>query len=194
MHYYLIEVLLYETALDSDVGQRRYGSYPLARLNMLHACLNSTKLCFDTFYSFPVSQLFNLPYTVWTLIEHAIVVLSRLSSLQAEGWDHDYVRSILDFAACMDMLSQRLDEATAGVDITSGQGDYNSVPRATSRLFSGLKAAHKAKSRSQAHQNEQTPGFDSSVSGTTPLFDEFDVQPASSFFEFLDEEFWQQFS
>ncbi|KAJ9615255.1 hypothetical protein H2200_001329 [Cladophialophora chaetospira] len=101
---------------------------------------------------------------------------------------------VVDFAACMDLLSERLDQATASVDNTAGQLGHNSVARAASRLFSGLKTAHKAKYTAEADHPGQPSGSYPSLIGTMPLFDEFFLSPATSFSEFLDEEFWQQFS
>jgi hypothetical protein len=193
MHYYLIEISLYEAAMNEDIEPSQYGTYPFARLSLLHACLNSTKLLFDTFQVFPPSQVFDLPYTIWTLLEHAIVVLSRLSSFQTEGWDHGYVRSIFDFAGCMDRLTQRLDEATALAEATSGKIGHNSLPRAASRLFSGLKAAHQSKYATQAQPSDPSSVFSAEPS-SIPLDDEFGLPPTPSFFEFLDESFWQPFA
>ena len=194
MHYYLVEVSLYEAAMNEDFDSSQNGIHPFARLSLLHACLNSTKLMFDTFQDFPLTQVFDLPYTVWTLLEHAVVVLSRLSSFKMEGWDHEYVHSILHFAECMDKLTQKLDQATALAETSSGEIGHNSLPRAASRLFSGLKVAHQATYATHVPPSDPMSAMFAAEASSVPLDDGFGMPPTPSFFEFLDETFWQPFA
>jgi len=201
IHYYAIEIFLYETALNDNIDALRYGMYPFARLNMLYACLNSTRLCFDTAYALPLSEWFHLPYTMWTLMGHAIVVLSRLSLFRAEGWDQEYIRSILDFSGVMDTLVRKLDEAKALAEKPSRPLGDNALPRVVLQPFSTLstklqwiKAAHEAKYAAQTSKSDQIPDLSSAETVVMPTDDEFAMPPTTPFFEFLDDNFWQQFS
>lgn len=202
MHFYMVEIFLYETALNDNIEPLRYGTNPFARLNMLYACLNSTKLFFDTVNSFPVSEFFSLPYTIWTYLGHTLSVLSRLSLLRVEGWDQNYVRSVLDISECLDNLASRLDEAKAAVETLSGQISHNSlardVPQPFLMLSSNLqrvKAAHEAKYTAQTtNESDQSPDLSCAELIVMSTDDELVVPPTTSFFEFLDENFWQQFT
>ena len=193
MHYYIIEIFLYETALHENIDPARYGTYPFGRLNMLYACLNSTKLCFDTFFSTPLSNLSDLPYTIWTLLGHAIVVLSKLSLFRTEGWDHAHLRRIIDVSECMDKLVQRFEEAKALAEAPLGS---NPLPRNVPQLFMMLpstlqrvKTAHEAMYVAQTYQTSDSPSADTAARLAN---DDFGVLPPNSFFDFLDEDFWQQ--
>lgn len=163
MHYHLMEIFLYEPALNDNMDPLRYGTYPFARLNMLYACLNSTKRCFDTISSFPPSELFDLPHTIWTILGYAIVVLSRLSLLRAAGWDPEHVRSVIDISESMDSLLRRLDEAKAFAGTPSGEIGQNMESQNVPQLFMMLpsklhmvKAAHEAMWAAQTKSNQNS--------------------------------------
>jgi hypothetical protein len=194
--------MLYESALNENVEPSRYGMYPFSRLNMLFACLNSTKLCFETACAIPPSDWFDLPYAVWSLLGHATVVLSRLSLLKAEGWDQSYVRSTIDFSATMDRLMQHLDAARALAENQPRETDNCSLPRVVPQLYSAftnklrrIKAAHEAKYIAQLTKTTTNVWSEGTI--PMPTDDEFTNMAAATttfFCDFLDENFWQQFT
>ncbi|OQV08214.1 Fungal specific transcription factor domain-containing protein [Cladophialophora immunda] len=199
MHYYLMEIFLYEAALNDNMEPLRYGTYPFARLGMLCACLNSTKLCFDTISSFPLSELFDLPHTIWTILGHAIVVLSKLSLLRAAGWDPEYVRSVLDVSECMDVLVRRLDKAKALTGTPSEQVGQDLATRDVPQFFLMLpsklqmvKAAHEARWPAQTNSTDPNSCLTSAETGVVLTDDNFPMSPMMDLFEFFDEDFWQQ--
>ena len=201
MHYYIVEIFLYERAIDERDQSPQYSAYPFTRLHMLHACLNSTRLCFDTFHAIPLSRLFDLPYTTWTSLGHAIVVLSKLSLLQTTDWDHEYVQNVLNFSECMDKLVQTLDNAKASAESTMERDGQNWLPQNVPQLFSMLpgtlqrvKAVHEAMHAAQISASGQGLELPSAESGEIFTDDEFLVSSATSFSYFFNEDFWQHFT
>ncbi|EXJ68069.1 uncharacterized protein A1O5_08684 [Cladophialophora psammophila CBS 110553] len=198
LHYHAIEILLYETALNDGIGLSRYGAYPFSRLSMLYACLNSTKLCFETAYTIPAFDWFDLPYAVWALLGHAIVVLSRLSLSKADGWDQEYVRKTIDFSATMDKLMRHLDAAK---ELAENQSWYQ-LSRVVPQLYltfmeklRRIKAAHEAKYRAQ---QASIPGVTTIPSPAQTIMmltdDEIGMQRTPFFCDFLNDDFWEQFT
>lgn len=178
--------------LYEDGSAPQDGMYPSTSLSLLHACLNSSKLCLDTLYLLPLSTLVDLPYTSWTLLGHAIVVLSKLSLLQAEGWDEKHVQNVLDFPGCMDRLARRFEEAKALAGTKPGYVNHNVLPRHAPQLLLKLpstlqrvKVAHEAMRVRKTTATSQTPEPSPMLSS-----DDFDVPLDTSFFEFLDEDYW----
>lgn len=109
IHYYAVEAFLYEIALSDTIEDERYGSYSLARLGMLYACLNSVRLLFDQVHAISSSEWYDTPYTTWALVRHALVVLSRLSLCKADGWDPESNCSIVDFSTLIDALALKFE-------------------------------------------------------------------------------------
>ncbi|KAK9233890.1 hypothetical protein V1525DRAFT_414898 [Lipomyces kononenkoae] len=111
LHYYAVELSLYEIALEDDFPAKRYGDYPLTRLNILYSCLTVTKAFFDTFFLVPTRQYFNLPHSVHLAFSHALGILSKLLVFTGENWDQEYVRSIIDFPVVTNTLVSRIQKA-----------------------------------------------------------------------------------
>ena len=199
MHYHIIEISLYEIALNDNIVSLRYGMYPFARLNMLYACLNSIRRCFDAAYELPLSKWFDLPYTIWALLGHTILALSKMTFLNADGWEQDYVRSIVDFPVMIDTLARKLDEAKATADNSSPETGHSPFARDVLQLHSTLssnlqqfKLVHN-KYSAQMDRPTQNPVASSADTFVIHPEDEFNVLPQAQFFEFLDYDFWNQF-
>ncbi|KAK9369480.1 hypothetical protein V1509DRAFT_619548 [Lipomyces kononenkoae] len=111
LHYYVVELSLYEIALEDDFPAERYGDYPLTRLSILYSCLTATKAFFDTFFLVPMRQYFNLSHPVHITFSHALGILSRLLVFTGENWDREYVRSIIDFPVVTNTLITRIQNS-----------------------------------------------------------------------------------
>ncbi|KIX07799.1 uncharacterized protein Z518_02453 [Rhinocladiella mackenziei CBS 650.93] len=209
VNYHAIEIVLYEIALNDNIDPIRYGSLPMTRLNMLHACLNGAKACFELFYTTPVSIYFDLPHTVWALVGHAIAVTSMLTVFVSDGWDQNYVHNTLNFCSAIDTMAQKVEEAKehAQTSIRQVNGSSNgSTPRIAPEIFMTLapklqmiKEAHEARRLAQLKtlDNSQvaTPSEGSIPAAAAAGFDDDPTMPgAAALFEFLDDSFWQQFT
>ena len=201
MHYYIVEIFLYEGAIDESDQPPRYGMYPFTRLHMLHACLESTRLCFDAFHSIPLSRLFDLPYTTWTSLGHAIVVLSKLSLLRTKDWDHAYMQNVLNFSECMDNLTRKLDNAKSLAESTMDRDGQILLPQDVPQLFSMLpgtlqrvKTVHEAMYAAQISASGEGLELHSVEVGGTFTDDDFLMPSATSFSDIFNEDFWQHFT
>jgi hypothetical protein len=200
IHYYIVEVFLYEIALSDGIEAERYGTHSLPRLGMLHACLTSVKLLFDQVHAISASEWYDIPYITWALVGHAIVVLSRLTLCTAVGWDRESNCSIIDFSALIDALAQKFELDRNTTANTQGKtGKAVSQPIELPQIFlmvssklQHIKAAQEAKYAAQmdgSDQNSMPYGGDS----TTLAMDDASFMSLSTpFFDFLDESFWQQ--
>jgi hypothetical protein len=204
LHYYAVETYLYEIALDEKVDASRYGSFSTTRLGLLFACLQSAKLFFETFYVLPGPVYFDLPYSIWTLVSHMNVMLSKLSLCVVDGWDHDYVSETLNFHAVLDKLSARVAEAIQTASRSQEDATLNnSLPRSVPLIFVTIetkirevKAVHDARRadlsrRSQpgALPTEQVQG---AVDEVPVLPDDFSMMDSLDFFDFGDDAFLGQ--
>ncbi|GAD92710.1 hypothetical protein ANI_1_718024 [Paecilomyces variotii No. 5] len=199
MNYYALETFLYEVALNEKMDTVRYGQFPMARMDILLSCLESAKTCFDTFSSFPPSSYFHLPYPLWSQLGHAIIVLSKLSLFNGEGWDHEYVRSQLDFCEVLNTFDRKLEEAREYSRRVSQEDDAAfpmDIPEIFVKLTPSLqqiKECHKARLQAQMSRTEQTEGrsLDDTISGSS---DDLVIPDTAGLFEFLDDSFWRQFT
>ncbi|KAJ9260815.1 transcriptional regulator family: Fungal Specific TF [Paecilomyces variotii] len=199
MNYYALETFLYAVALNERMSAVRYGNFPMARLEILLSCLESTKACFDTFHSFSPSSYFYLPYPLWSQLGHAIIVLSKLSLFNGEGWDQEYVRSQMDFFEVLSTFDQKLEEAreysrsTSQASISELSMDIPEIFVKLTPNLQQMKECHKARLQAQTSTTEQTQGPPRGDSGSASS-DDLVVPDTAGLFEFLDDSFWRQFT
>ena len=194
-------MFLYESALSDSFQDSRYGIHPFGRVNMLYACLTSTRSCFDAAFSFSPLQWFDLPYSTWSLLGHAIVILSRLSLCMAEGWDHELNQNLIDFPGMMDILGQKIQAVIEFVKTGRNQLGPSPLVRIVPDLFLAIPAklqhvknCHESKYAAQfglldRHQNLQS--VETSILPMDVDLEHYSVPP---FFEFLQEDFWSHFT
>lgn len=206
-YFQCLEQLLYETALNDTIDESRYGTYPLNRLDMLFACLNSTQLCLEAFYALPIQDYVNMPYLTWTQMGHAMVILSKLSVLRMDGWDLGYVQSVLDFPVVIDSVLVRFEEARSAMELAireargigGGDGGADAVVRDIPEILSNF--APKFQLMKEVHEIERAalltePGDPTGGPTLTRFGNDDDLNGFSSpaLFDFLDESFWQPFA
>lgn len=181
----------------------------MTRYSMLFACLNSAKSSFEAFFSLPIYIDFDLPYTVWTLLGHMLVVVSRLTLFNADGWDQAYMRNNLDFFDILNKLARRLEDATAYVTSSADGGGSDSMsplPRSVPELFASFaqkmqnaRDVHEAKRAAQSRQDQAAVAAANcqmqSEGVVAPAYpDDLNLPGSTALFEFLDENFWSQFT
>ncbi|KAI1620278.1 hypothetical protein EDD37DRAFT_697816 [Exophiala viscosa] len=197
-HHYAIEMFLYQTALYDNINPSLYGTHPFSRLHILYACLESTKHCLETAYTLPPSQWFDLPWSVWSLLGHAIVVLSKLSLLKFEGWDREHVSKTMDFSETMDALQQQLDTAKAWVENQSTKHGHDQFTRVVPQLYSAFSAKLKRVKASHEAKLAQTmiacPMSDLADTLAIPADDDFAIPSTTFFGDFLHESLWEHFT
>ncbi|PYH95251.1 hypothetical protein BO71DRAFT_377835 [Aspergillus ellipticus CBS 707.79] len=106
IHYHTLELLTYRTAMA------KLNDHPVAQIDMLCACVESTKSFFDIFFSLPSSLYFQMPYTCWVQLGHGLAILSRLLvySDSKGNWDQEYARQRLNFDNTVDTFGMKIEE------------------------------------------------------------------------------------
>lgn len=106
-----MEMWLYQVAL-TDIPTSRFGNNLTTRSNMLSSCLTSTKNFFDHILTLPTQSYITSPYPMFSLVSHALAVLSKLHLYVDPSWDRSYVSSVIDFPTIVDHLCSKLDIGT----------------------------------------------------------------------------------
>lgn len=106
MHHLDLEMQLYEVAFTPSDPKDASNNQ---RLAFLRNCLSSVKAVFGIWFSLQVSEYFDFSYPTQIHLGHAIIVLYRLSTLNAPGWDLEEARAIIDFAGVIDDLQASLE-------------------------------------------------------------------------------------
>lgn len=194
IHYYNIEIYLYEVALSDNHNFIDYGTFPFTRLDMLFACLNSTRAFFDSWNSVPLSAYSASPYTIWTQVGHALVALSKLTLFVGRGWDQNYVRSIIDFAKTIDKFKADVEEVRK---LTTQHQDEQMIPE----YFPGLgeklqlmKDFNERRLRAQSTHQGPTPDTSSVEGVSLPEIPDDIFAPGTTLFQFMNDQFWQEFT
>ena len=99
---------LLEPAILADAGRT-----PAHKVEALHLCNQTIIDFFDAFAAQRDEDIPHIPFLSWVTISHAFDTLARISTLQTEGWDLDYVRNNPGFASLCDRMTQRLDTVHA---------------------------------------------------------------------------------
>jgi hypothetical protein len=111
LHYYTMEMWLYQIALD-DIPTARFGNNLTTRSNMLSSCLMSTKNFFDHIFTLPTQAYITSPYPMFSLVSHAVAVLSKLHLYVDPSWDRTYASSVIGFATTVDRVCEKMDIGT----------------------------------------------------------------------------------
>lgn len=110
IHYYYAEETLYEVGLSRSPVMDQLPSNDFHRLELLHACLRSTKLFFETFLNIPPNKYPCISLATWTQITHSILVLQSLSNFDHPDWNLVSVRQEIDFVTVLDNLIERINQ------------------------------------------------------------------------------------
>jgi hypothetical protein len=81
----------------------------MARFNALHACLQTMKAWFATFFSLPQSAYIGLSFPCYSHMAHCLIALHKLSVVQDAAWDRAAARRELDLFEVCDRIEADLD-------------------------------------------------------------------------------------
>ena len=110
--YYATQAALYQTALSRPTGNiSTVEKQDFKQVELLYACLQSTKSVFDLIFSMDRKHYFYFSLATWTSIRFALIGLQRLSVFDNPEWDLNYVRDTLDFLWVLDEFDARLAKA-----------------------------------------------------------------------------------
>ncbi|MCJ1382984.1 hypothetical protein MMC17_006097 [Xylographa soralifera] len=126
MHYHSALIYLTETALSIPFPSRQAT---------LQACLASVHGFLYSLFSVPTFEYSKFTYISWLQLYRAILVLSKLSSFESDGWDPSHVRGVVDLSLILDGIIGRFEELQAVLE-TRGQpvNDDALIPRVIPKL------------------------------------------------------------
>lgn len=104
--YQVAEISLYELGLYSAFYPE---SEKAPRLNALYACLLAVKSFLNTHFSPSASLYPSDPYVKWVQMGYVLLMGFKLCVCDADGWDFDHARKILDFTSHLNILIGQLE-------------------------------------------------------------------------------------
>ena len=104
LHLLGAEVTFYESIIHLPTSQ----TGTIDKVEALHSGLIAVQTYFSSFLAQYSTTMPSIPYFYWMRIIHALGVLTKLSFLQLEGWDLQYVRSTVPFCDLIDRLNAKL--------------------------------------------------------------------------------------
>ena len=99
--YHTIEIALYEIDLvESPICLPRVPTTVVnrtGRLEFIYASLLATRKIFDVYSSVPIERLPSICLTLWVQFNHALLNGVKLLASEADGWDVQHARRLLNF-------------------------------------------------------------------------------------------------
>lgn len=108
MHLHSARMLLYEVGLYDEPWQIAATQ---KRLDVLWACSEAIISFFDVFLALPEESFFSFPYAIWGQMQNALLITSRLSILNVQGWAHGLVNENLQLLAILSRITEKLEKA-----------------------------------------------------------------------------------
>lgn len=132
MTYHALQVYLYKIGLDdrlfptswmANVGSSPSSPYILQRTRFLVSCLNAVKSVAEQFLALADSVVLSLPYHNWAQLGHAILIFSRLLTVNRDAWDPSLVSGVPGFLNTLESIKGKLEAAiSSGARATPPRG------------------------------------------------------------------------
>ncbi|KAE8454439.1 hypothetical protein EG329_000061 [Mollisiaceae sp. DMI_Dod_QoI] len=191
--YQIAEISLYEIGLYRPFWQESDKDY---RLKTLYACLVAVKTYLDSHFS-PVAHVpASLPYFIWILSGYALLLGAKLCFSNADGWDKDYARTLLDHSAVIDRVTNKL-EAILRLRTPHGKSEIFTryIRQIRCKQFQNALAASSIVSRGNKQDASlQSLPVDKQMADLTHAANPFLHEAEQPFIDdqmFMDDSFWQ---
>ena len=94
------------------------------RIEVLYACVKSTKSWFELFFNIPLTDYIEFPFSIFSQLVHCLVMLYRLSTLDDPAWDKHGVKETADLLLIMNQVIINMEQAATILDTNdSPEGD-----------------------------------------------------------------------
>lgn len=170
LHIQNAQICVLERAINAD------GAMPAHKVEALHACLAGVVEYFESFMSQKAETLPCIPFLMWATIAHAFDIYAKLSFIEAENWDLEYVRNNPGFIAISDAMIRTLNEAAATEDIRNPKSTSIRFKISISRIekfkqWYLSRVDLESKARTERLETEPTVAVDETNFG--PYFSDF---------------------
>lgn len=192
LQYLLTEISTWELSL---IEMQEDKSKPLSGvLDGLHRCVALIRQFFDVFFEIPSSAYLVLPLSVFGQFAHALICLTKLVSLDVDGWDMEALNDQLNFMGIVDEAAKRLEAGSgATIDGLEVKNEFPGrwAPRVLflKQVYQNRPGQDRTYQRAQHINNNNDrsrPAEDVGFGQPTPPDD---ILPA----DFFDDNFWNSF-
>ncbi|KAK4506493.1 hypothetical protein PRZ48_000225 [Zasmidium cellare] len=221
MQYVTAEILMWELSLI-DLQENRTSSLS-THLEDLYRCVAAIQSFLDVWYTIPSSAYYLLPFSVFGQFAHAFIVLTKLASLEVEGWDLKALNEQLNFVSVIHDSAAAFEEATRstpdGIAVNNDSfGKWSQRIRWMRQVYESKFTAEGNVNAAMREEAERAREWD--VSGSEAVQQQQSLQSQSAqqsqlhtpssenpstmmnatdvlnadFFNYLDENFWQSFA
>ena len=183
------EISLYEIGLYRPFWQENDKSH---RLTALYACLVAVKSYFDDHFAPGIRVPVSFPYFMWILNGYALLLGAKLCFSNADGWDLDHARTLLDYVNVIDKVTEKLEAIV-----------HLRTPHGKSEIFTRyIKQLRCKQIRGMGNGNRRDAASLPPVSMDSYMADHDPNEPANLFLPeashalyndqiFMDDSFWQ---
>lgn len=202
MQYLTTEILFWELSLN-DLQENQTADLK-SHLDDLYRLINATKAFIDLYFTLPLSSYLTIPFSVFGQFAHAFIVLTKLASLEVEGWDAVRTQT-LDFGNIIEAAASRFEESTKSSP--DGLQVQNDSFKKWALRVRWMKQVYEAKFMQQPDltpsqtqhrpETERNPFPETYVEAATPGIQQPtppDDLLSADFFNYLDEGFWNSFN
>lgn len=217
MQYLTAEIVMWELSLN-DLQDNKTNTLS-SHLQDLYNCVSSIRRFLDVYFTIPSSAYLLLPFSVFGQFAHAFIVLTKLASLEIDGWDLKALNEQLSFSNVIDECAVRFEEAShSSLEGLVVNNDSFTKCMCLSTLLSltvitllipSSLGAQRVRFMKQVYEQK----FTTDAANNTVLAQEVDKartwqaptnagQPtppedpvlSADFFNYLDDNFWQSFA
>ena len=207
LQYLAVEILIWELSLNDLLESK---SKPLrAHLDDLYRCIEAIKAFVEVYFSIPVNYYLTMPFSAFGHFAHAFIALTRLASLEIEGWDMRDLTGTLNYSTVIEEAAIRFDGATKSSP--DGLQVNNEAFGKWAMRVRWMKQVYEAKFLQPSGAEKPVEGHEalrtfmrSPVGGSGPDAGATAAgvqQPtppddllSGDFFNYLDENFWNSFA
>ncbi|USW47276.1 hypothetical protein Slin15195_G005950 [Septoria linicola] len=186
LHYLSAEIQMWELSLNEvveDTGK------PLSSVD-LYSLVSAIKAFLDVFFSIPTSAYLLAPFAVFGQFAHAFIALTKLASLDVDGWDLATLNHEVNFLEVIEETARRFDETVRSfVDGIAVDNDAFGKWAQRVRYMKGVYESKFGDDQEQGQgtqPNEKLPRTPDNTGHPTPPDDILNVD----FFSSLDADFW----
>lgn len=195
MQYLTAEVLTWELSLI-ELQEDRTKSLSSV-LDDLYRCVAAIKAFLEVYFTIPSSSYYLLPFSVFGQFAHAFIVLTKLASLEVEGWDLKILNEQLNFVQVIEEAAARFEESTRaspdGLHINNESfGKWSQRVRWMKQMYESKFCEQHPDASEGPPDLQRQPRQPDNLGLVTPA-DTTDVLN-SEFFNYLDENFWDSFA
>ena len=201
LQYLTTEIMMWELPL---IDLQENKTQPLrSHLEYLYQCIEAIKSFVEVYFSIPINAYLTIPFSVFGQFAHSFIVLAKLASLEADGWDFKSLQ--VDFCKIIEDGASNFDSATQsspdGLQVKNENfGKWASRMRWMKQMYEAKFLQEdnvRNKERQDAVNAVSSPAFQGDAAASlggaqqpTPPDDWL----SGDFFNQLDDNFWNNFT